>query len=112
MRRSSWSSPSSTQRRRKSGTRKSRRWPHAPRPFLERRTQTPRSRGDLLIDAALPKFYTITQAADVLACSEKQIGRLIKAGRLAAVDIGTGRSKELRIPHDALYALGSPTSSP
>lgn len=60
----------------------------------------------------LPKFFTVAEVATILACSSKQVGRLIKAGRLRAIDIGTGRTKELRISADGIQALGSPTTSP
>lgn len=60
----------------------------------------------------LPKFFTVAEVATILACSTKHVGRLIKAGRLRAVDIGTGRTRELRVSAAALDALDqAPTSS-
>src|SRR5947199_339393 len=72
----------------------------------------PRSQDEQeVMSESTQEFFTIAQAATLLACSPKQVGRLIRAGRLAAVDIGTGRSREFRIARDAIYAL-SRTSSP
>ena len=42
-------------------------------------------------------YLTVAQAAAVLNCSPKQVRRLIKAGRIPAIDVGTGRQGSYRI---------------
>lgn len=44
------------------------------------------------------QFITIGEAAEQLKCSEQTVRRLIKSGKLKALDIGVKRRKIFRIP--------------
>lgn len=50
-------------------------------------------------------LYSIPHAAEQLDCSRDHIYDLIAAGRLATVQLGTGRSPKTRVTGDSLQRL-------
>lgn len=61
-----------------------------------------------MTNAPNPMYYTVLEASELLRCSESHIGRLIRAGRLAAKNIGTDDARpRWRIPESALQLLKS-----
>jgi len=52
-----------------------------------------------------PTHLSTQQCAARFSCSTKQIVRLIKTGRLPAIDIGIGRERCYRVPVGSLDAL-------
>ncbi|MFT2722381.1 helix-turn-helix domain-containing protein [Deinococcus sp. A31D244] len=60
-----------------------------------------------MTNAPNPMYYTVLEASELLRCSEAHVTRLIRAGRLAAGNIGTDGRPRWRIPESALQLLKS-----
>jgi excisionase family DNA binding protein len=56
-------------------------------------------------------YLSLSDAAKALGLSVKSVRRLIKSGRLSAVDSGTGKRKHYRIAADALAAIQNPAAA-
>lgn len=50
-------------------------------------------------------LLTVIEAAELLNCSRRHVGRMIELGRLKATDIGLASRKEYRISRQDIFAL-------
>lgn len=58
---------------------------------------------DLGIDLKELKSYSMSEVANLLGMSRSQVGKLVRSGRLRAVNTGFGRiRKHCRVSHEAL----------
>jgi excisionase family DNA binding protein len=57
------------------------------------------------MNTELPKVFTVAEVADQLGCGDSTVYRMIDAGTLRAIRIGSGTKRPgLRITEDALRA--------
>lgn len=56
-------------------------------------------------EVAAYRYLRPVQIAEQLGCSPSHVLNLIRDGKLAAIDIGTGRRPEYRVAPDALGAF-------
>jgi excisionase family DNA binding protein len=52
---------------------------------------------DELLTAAIAKYMTIENAALSMQCSERTVKRMVQAGMLEFIEIGTGSRKSIRV---------------